>query len=140
MITTSRTPIASEDVLADLTVIDEKAIVKSGAVSLPDLLVRQPGVEIVRYGGPGATASLFLRGTNSGHTLVLVDGVRTASLSTGMSSLETLPLAAIERIEILRGAASMLYGADALGGVIQIFTKKASSKPLSLTADTACGT
>ncbi|MDR2243876.1 MAG: TonB-dependent receptor [Burkholderiales bacterium] len=139
VITTSRTPVAVEDVLADLTVIDEKTIAKSGAVSLPDLLARQPGVEIARYGGPGATASLFLRGANSGHTLVLVDGVRTASLSTGMSSLETLPLAAIERIEILRGAASMLYGADALGGVIQIFTKRASSKPLSLTADTACG-
>ncbi|MDR2173262.1 MAG: TonB-dependent receptor [Burkholderiales bacterium] len=139
VITTSRTPIPSEEALADLTVIDEKTIANSGAASLPDLLARQPGIEIVRYGGHGAASSLFLRGSNSGHTLVLIDGVRTASLSTGMSSLEILPLANIERIEILRGAASMLFGADALGGVVQIFTKSASSKPLSLMADTACG-
>jgi vitamin B12 transporter len=130
----------AEDTLADITVIDEKAIARSGAGSLPDLLARQPGVEIARYGGSGAVASLFLRGTNSGHVLVLIDGVRTASLSTGSSSLETIPLADIEHIEILRGAASMLYGANALGGVVQIFTKKASAKPLSLAADTACGT
>ena len=140
VITTSRTPIPFEDALADLTVINEKAITESGAASLPDLLSRQPGIEIARYGGSGAAAGLFLRGANSGQTLVLIDGVRTASLSTGTSSLEAIPLAAIERIEILRGAASMLYGADALGGVIQIFTKKASSKPLSLAAEVACGT
>jgi vitamin B12 transporter len=140
VITTARTPIPLEDALADLTVIDEKAIAGSGAASLPDLLARQPGIEIGRYGGSGAAASLFLRGTNSGHALVLIDGVRTASLSTGASSLETIPLADVERIEILRGAASMLYGADALGGVIQIFTRKASPKPLSLAADVACGT
>ncbi len=140
VITTSRTSIPFEDALADIMVIDEKTIARSGAASLPDLLARQPGVEIARYGGPGAIASLFLRGTNSGHTLVLIDGVRTASLSTGTSPLEAIPLADIERIEILRGAASMLYGADALGGVIQIFTRKASPKPLSLAADASCGT
>ena len=140
VITTARTPVPLQDAIADITVIDEKTIARSGAESLPDLLARQPGVEIARNGGPGSVSSLFLRGTNSNHVLVLIDGVRTASLSTGASSLEAIPLADIERIEILRGAASMLYGADALGGVVQIFTKKASAKPLSLAADAACGT
>ena len=76
-------------------------------------------------GGPGSTSGVFLRGANRGQTLVLIDGLRVGSSSVGATSLEAIPLDQIERIEILRGPASSLYGADAIGGVIQVFTKRA---------------
>jgi vitamin B12 transporter len=115
-------PIA--DLLADLTVIGADAIERAGAQSLTELLQRQSGVEIVQNGGPGAVSGVFLRGANRGQTLVLVDGVRIASSSAGATSLEAIPLEQVERIEILRGPASSLYGADAIGGVVQVFTRR----------------
>ena len=75
-------------------------------------------------GGPGSTSGAFIRGANRGQTLVLIDGLRVGSSSVGATSLEAIPLDQIERIEILRGPASSLYGADAIGGVIQVFTKR----------------
>ncbi len=117
-------PIA--DVLADITVIGPEEIARSGAQGLADLLQRQPGVEIVQNGGPGAVSGVFLRGANSAQTLVLVDGLRLASSTSGTTALEAIPLDQIERIEILRGPASSLYGADAIGGVIQVFTRRGS--------------
>jgi vitamin B12 transporter len=115
-------PIA--DVLADITVIGPDEIARAGAQSLTELLQRQPGVEISMNGGPGSVSSVFLRGANRGQTLVLVDGIRIASSSAGATSLEAIPLDQIERIEILRGPSSSLYGADAIGGVIQVFTRR----------------
>ncbi len=120
----SAQPIA--DLLADVTVIDADEIMRSGAQSLPQLLQRQPGVEVTINGGPGATSGAFMRGANRGQTLVLIDGLRVGSASVGATSLEAIPLDQIDRIEILRGPASSLYGADAIGGVIQVFTRKAS--------------
>jgi vitamin B12 transporter len=122
--TRSAQPIA--DVLADITLIDADEIARAGAQSLTELLQRQPGVEIVQNGGPGAVSGLFLRGANRGQTLVLIDGVRVASSTAGATSLEAIPLDQIERIEILRGPASSLYGADAIGGVVQVFTRRGS--------------
>ena len=115
------------DVLADITVIGPDEIARAGAQSLAELLQRQPGVEIVMNGGPGSVSSVFLRGANRGQTLVLVDGVRLASSSAGATSLEAIPLDQVERIEILRGPSSSLYGADAIGGVIQVFTRRGTS-------------
>ena len=92
--------------------------------SLAELLQRQPGVEIVQNGGPGSVSGVFLRGANSQQTLLLVDGVRLASATTGATTLSAIPLDQIERIEVLRGPASSLYGADAIGGVIQVFTRR----------------
>jgi vitamin B12 transporter len=112
------------DLLADVTVIGQDEIARSGVQSLAELLQRQPGVEIVQNGGPGSVSGVFLRGANTGQTLVLVDGVRIASSSTGATSLEAIPLDQIEHIEVLRGPASSLYGADAIGGVIQVFTRR----------------
>ena len=123
----SSQPIA--DVLADITVISAEEIARAGAQSLTELLQRQPGVEIIQNGGPGAVAGVFLRGANRGQTLVLIDGLRVASSSAGATSLEAIPLAEIERIEILRGPASSLYGADAIGGVVQVFTRRGSGAP-----------
>ncbi len=128
-VTATRTAQPLTDILADITVIDADEIARAGAVSLVQLLQRQAGVEIVQNGGPAAVSGVFIRGANRGQTLVLVDGQRIGSSSTGATTLEAIPLDAIERIEILRGPASSLYGADAIGGVVQLFTRRATSTP-----------
>jgi vitamin B12 transporter len=127
VVTASRTPQRLIDLVADVTVIDAAAIAQSGAESLAALLQRQPGVEIIQNGGAGATSGIFLRGANAAQTLVLVDGMRVASASSGATALEAIPLEQIERIEILRGPASSLYGADAIGGVVQVFTRRGAN-------------
>ena len=139
-VTASRNPQPIADLLADLTIIDADTILRSGAQSLPQLLQRQPGVEVTIAGGPGATSGAFVRGANPGQTLVLVDGLRVGSSSQGATSLEAIPLDQIERIEILRGPASSLYGADAIGGVIQVFTKQAEGKAFTVNASGGYGT
>ncbi|MGE5172029.1 MAG: TonB-dependent receptor domain-containing protein [Rudaea sp.] len=126
-VTASRSPQRLLDLVADVTLIDARAIARSGVADLPSLLARQPGVEIVQNGGPGATSGVFLRGANAAQTLVLVDGMRVASASSGATALEAIPLGQIDHIEILRGPASSLYGADAIGGVIQIFTRRGAT-------------
>ena len=128
-VTASRMPQRLTDLIADVTLIDADEIRRSGAQSLAELLQRQPGVEIVQNGGPGGTSGVFLRGANAAQTLVLIDGLRVASASSGATALEAIPLDQIERIEILRGPSSSLYGSDAIGGVIQIFTRAASRTP-----------
>jgi vitamin B12 transporter len=112
------------DLLADVTVIDRDEIARAGVQSLAELLQRQPGTEIVQNGGPASVSGVFLRGASTTQTLVLVDGIRLTSSTTGSTALEAIPLDQIERIEVLRGPASSLYGADAIGGVIQVFTRR----------------
>ncbi|UVE17286.1 TonB-dependent receptor [Pseudomonas sp. LS44] len=92
--------------------------------SVAELLERVPGVSVTRTGGVGSLTSVFLRGTSTAQTLVLVDGQRIAAASSGTSSLEFLSPEQIERVEVVRGARSALYGSDAIGGVIQIFTRQ----------------
>lgn len=139
-VTASRTAQPIADLLADLTVIGADEIQRSGAQSLPQLLQRQPGVEVTINGGAGSTSGAFLRGANRGQTLVLIDGLRVGSSSVGATSLEAIPLDQIERIEILRGPASSLYGADAIGGVIQVFTKRAAGAAFAGNASAGYGT
>jgi vitamin B12 transporter len=110
--------------LADVTVITRADIEASGAADLYDVLRTQAGVDLARTGGPGEQTALFLRGTNSNHVLVLVNGVRIASTGTGGVDFSLLPLDAIQRIEIVRGPRAAYWGSDAIGGVIQIFTRK----------------
>lgn len=124
VVTATRTPLAFSSVLSDVVVIDQEIIDRAGPVSLPELLRTHAGVEIAANGGPGQPASVFLRGTNANHVVVLIDGVRVNSATAGTTALENIPLSQIERIEVLRGPASSLYGADAVGGVIQVFTKQ----------------
>src|SRR5699024_10203645 len=88
-----------------------------------DLLRRSPGVTVANQGGPGKLTSISMRGTNSDHVLVLVDGIEYRRATSGQAAIENLPVDQIERIEIVRGPRSSLYGADAIGGVIQIFTR-----------------
>ena len=123
VITATRTPRIVGELLNDVSVVSQEEIARSGQSTLADLLRSIPGVDVGNNGGPGKTTSVFLRGANSAHTLVLVDGMRINSATVGATALEHIPLGQIERIEVLRGPASSLYGADAIGGVIQIFTK-----------------
>ena len=123
-VTATRTPISKNNVIADVTTISPEEIERAGSSSLPELLQRQPGVEISNLGGPGKVSTLSLRGTSSTHSIVLIDGMRVGAATSGFSAIEHIPLSQIEKIEILRGPASSLYGQDAIGGVIQIFTKK----------------
>jgi vitamin B12 transporter len=111
------------DVLADTTVIDRANIESSAASNLIDLLQGQAGLEVTQQGGQGKLSGLFLRGTKTAQTLVIIDGVRIENPLSGGANLEFIPLASIERIEISRGPASSFYGSAAMGGVIQIFTR-----------------
>lgn len=124
VVTATRQSTRVNEQLTDITVIEHEAIEQAGATTLPELLSRQAGVQIVSNGGLGKSSSIFIRGTNAGHTLLLVDGIPLGSATLGSPSLTNLPLSQIERIEILRGPASSLYGSDAIGGVVQIFTKQ----------------
>ncbi|MCF6225920.1 MAG: TonB-dependent receptor [Xanthomonadales bacterium] len=126
LVTASRLEESTTDTLASVSVIDRTAIELSQAPDLLELLRLQTGIDIVRSGPAGTQTSLFMRGTNSNHTLVLIDGVRVNSTNTGSLAWENLPLAQIERIEIVRGPRASFYGADAIGGVIQIFTREAN--------------
>ncbi|MDR1934947.1 MAG: TonB-dependent receptor plug domain-containing protein, partial [Candidatus Accumulibacter sp.] len=111
VVTASRQAARANELLSDVTVIEREEIEKAGpSASVIDLLARQPGLEISANGGPGTSSSVFIRGANSGHTLLLIDGMRISSATTGTPNLSYLPLQQIERIEILRGAASSLYG------------------------------
>ena len=125
VVTATRSKLNLSQVLADTTVLTRADIERQGFGNLADLLSRQGCLEMVRNGNPGTTTSLFLRGASTQHTLLLVDGVRMDTQNgSGGAAWEAIPLAQIERVEIVRGAASGLYGSDAVAGVIQVFTRK----------------
>ena len=123
-VTATRSVIAKENIAADVTTLNAEEILLAGMSTLPELLQRQPGIEISNNGGPGKVSTIGIRGTSSTHTIILIDGVRMNAATSGFTALEHIPLSQIEKIEIVRGAASSIYGQDAIGGVIQIFTKK----------------
>ena len=127
VVTGSREPLNSARLAADVVVIGAEAIRASTADSVADLLRREAGVQLSRNGGPGQTTGLLLRGTSSGQSVVLVDGVRIGSATLGSAALEALALSQVDRIEVLRGPGSSLYGADAVGGVVQIFTRSGAA-------------
>jgi vitamin B12 transporter len=129
LVTAKRMPQRAVDVIADTTVIHADEIARSGAGSVADVLQRQRGIEITRNGSAGAATSVFLRGANSNGVVVLLDGVRIGSATSGVAAWNAIPLGAIERIEVVYGPLSTLYGADAIGGVIQIFTRKGDGAP-----------
>ena len=124
VVTASRTRQALADALPQTTVFDRQAIQDSGASDLASLLSMAPGVQISSSGSFGSTAGLYLRGADSTHTLILIDGVRVDSTSLGAAELAQLQLDQIDRVEIVNGNVSALYGSGAIGGVVQVFTKK----------------
>lgn len=123
LVTATRTAQPASQTLAAVTVITRADIKRLQPRSLADVLSGLPGVSLANAGGLGQQTSLFLRGTNSTHTLVLIDGVRIGSVGAGLAAWAQIPVDQIQRIEIVRGPRSSLYGSDAIGGVIQIFTR-----------------
>lgn len=125
VVTATRTAQPLTDVVADVSIVDRETIEQSGATGLGDVLARLPGIEMGRTGGPGGNTSIFVRGAETRFAAVYIDGVRVDSQAvSGGTTWEAIPLAQIERIEVLRGPAAAVYGSDAVAGVIQIFTKK----------------
>lgn len=115
---------------AAISVFTRQDIERLNPSSVGELLSRVPGVQVIRNGGRGANTSLFIRGTSNAQSLVLIDGVRIGSASSGGAALQYLSVEQIERIEVLRGSRSAMYGADALGGVVQIFTRRGEGEGL----------
>lgn len=123
IVTATRTAQTADESLASVSVISRDDIEQSQAQDVMQLLNLQAGIDVARTGGPGQATSLFMRGTNSNQTLVLIDGVRAASAGLGSFAWQNISLTDIDRIEIVRGPRGSLYGSDAIGGVIQIFTR-----------------
>ena len=124
VVTATRVAQPLTQVLADVSTIHREQLESSGLQSLLDVLSFLPGVQISANGSYRSSSSLFLRGASASQSLLLVNGARMGSATAGSFSLESLPVDRIERIEVLRGAAAAMYGADAVGGVIQIFTRE----------------
>lgn len=124
-VTATRNPAKVSEVVAEVTVIDRAQLDRATGRTLVELLSQAAGLQFASNGGLGKTSSLFIRGLEGRHTLLLVDGVRVGSATVGTPSLDNLPLEAVDRIEIVRGPLSSLYGNGALGGVIQVFTRRA---------------
>src|SRR5690606_1274495 len=141
VVTASRTPQLEKDVIGDVTVIDKADLQKEGQNSVAEILAKQPGIQFSSNGGPQTTTSIFLRGAPSQHTQVLIDGIRINSLTTGVSNWNAIDPALIERIEVVRGASSSLYGSGAMAGVVNIITKKGGEdRPLSAWSNIGYGT
>lgn len=140
IVTANRAPTLANNVLADYVYIGPEEIQQAGQTSLVQLLQRQRGIEITSgVGAGGSGASVFLRGASNGQSIVLIDGVRSDSALNGGPTWESIPLPLIDRIEIIFGPQSSLYGADAIGGVVQIFTKDGDG-PAKVSASTGYGT
>ncbi|HJR74811.1 MAG TPA: TonB-dependent vitamin B12 receptor [Luteimonas sp.] len=124
VVTATRTPQSLANTLASITVIDRERIDRLQPASLPELLRGTPGLTFANTGGAGKITTISLRGAGGQQVLVMVDGVRIGSASAGLTAFQDIPVDQIERIEIVRGPFSSLYGSEALGGVIQIFTRR----------------
>jgi len=124
VVTATRTAQTADKTLAAITIITRGDIERQQAHSMQDILRGLPGIRVSNNGGPGKSTSIFLRGSESDHILVLIDGLKIGSPTLGTTAFEQIPIEQIERIEIVRGPRSSLYGSEAIGGVIQIFTRK----------------
>ncbi len=124
IVTATRYDQTEDDIIPSVSVIDRQDILNLQANSILDVLTLQQGIDVARSGGNGSQTSVFMRGTNSNHTLVLIDGMRVGSSFTGSFAWENLPVSQVERIEIVRGTRVSYYGSDAIGGVINIITRK----------------
>lgn len=125
VVTATRTPVPVSQVVADVTVITREDIERQASGTVVDLLSHVAGFQVARSGGPAADGNVYLRGGETRHIAVLVDGVRLDTQgASGGASWQMLNLAQVERIEIVRGPVSALYGSDAMAGVVQIFTRK----------------
>jgi vitamin B12 transporter len=135
IVSATRLPTPEDEVASSVTLITAADIEAQQARTLPDILQTVPGLNVVQTGGPGGATSIFMRGTNSNHVKILIDGIDVSDPSTPGDTFDLahLLLADIDRIEVLRGPQSGLYGSDAIGGAIYIVTK-AGAGPFKATA------
>lgn len=140
VVTATRAPTPLSNVLADVTVLTREDLDRQPAGAVGDVLQRLGGLQVARNGGPVSATSVFTRGAESRFTAVLVDGMRVDSQATGGASWESMPLAQIDRIEVVRGPASALYGSDAMAGVVQIFTRRGQPGPTEVDVGFGAGT
>jgi vitamin B12 transporter len=131
VVTATRSPTEAAQLAVPVIVLTRAEIERSLAGDVAGLLAAQPGVEVARSGGPGQASAIFVRGTNSNHTTVLVDGVRVNPGTIGGAALQNIQPESIERIELVEGARSSLYGSDAIGGVLNIITRAGAARGLS---------
>jgi vitamin B12 transporter len=124
VVTATRTPTPLDEVLAPVIVIDRSTIERSAAQDVTELLRFHAGLDLGRNGGAGQTTAVFIRGAESNHTLVMVDGVRINPGTIGLAGLQNIPPGMVERIEVVKGPRSALYGTDAIGGVINVITRR----------------
>lgn len=123
VVTAARTTEASEKTLASVHVINREALEKYPSHDLSEVLRFEAGLNVVRLGGFGGQTSIFTRGTESNHTLVMIDGIRLNPTTSSIANIQNLSLSDVDRIEIVKGPLSSLYGSDAIGGTINIITK-----------------
>jgi len=140
VVTATRTETAKNQLASAATVYTRKDIERLQAKTLPELLIGTTGIDMAQSGGYGKDTNIYMRGTNSDHVLVLIDGIKVGSVTSGTTPFQLIPLDQVERVEIIRGPQSSLYGSEAIGGVIQIFTRKGGreDKP-SVTLDAGGG-
>jgi len=138
-VTATRTSVPLSDALASVTVLTRAEIQARQVLSLQDLFEGEAGIQISNNGGLGKASSMFIRGANADQVLVLIDGVRVGSATLGTTLFQYLPIDQISRVEIVRGPLSSLYGSEAMGGVIQIFTGPPKTQGLTVQADAAAG-
>jgi vitamin B12 transporter len=124
VVSATRSPTRADELVSDVVVIERAEIEKSVGRTLPEILARVPGVQFSSNGGLGKSSFVNIRGTESRHTILLIDGVRYGSATLGTPIWDNIPVDMIERIEILKGPASALYGSEGVGGVVQIFMRK----------------
>jgi len=124
VVTATRTAETADETLAPVTVVTRDDIVRRQSRSTIDVLRGLPGVAMANSGGPGRQTDLYLRGTNSNQVLFLIDGFKIGSATTGQAAFQDIPIEEIERVEMVRGPRSSLYGSEAAGGVVQIFTRR----------------
>ncbi|HEY1075329.1 MAG TPA: TonB-dependent receptor [Fontimonas sp.] len=127
VVTATGQPTAIGDTLAPMLILTREQIEQSQALDLAELLRFYAGIELGRSGGVGAQTSIFIRGAESNHTLVLIDGVRVNPATSGGAAVQNIAPDMIERIEIVKGPRAALYGSDAIGGVINVITRGGES-------------
>ena len=134
LVVTATRALTPEPSLRDTVVITREELEDAGPLTLGELLERRAGIELRATGGPGQPESLFVRGAGPAQTLVLIDGLRAGSATAGTTAIEAIPLEMIERVEVVKGPLSSLYGSEAAGGVIQVFTRGKAVPNLFATA------
>ncbi|MBK1703928.1 TonB-dependent vitamin B12 receptor [Halochromatium glycolicum] len=130
VITAARTAQTADEALASVTVVDRAEMDRRQSHTMTDVMRGLPGVDISTNGGLGHNTNIYLRGARPDHTLLLIDGVRIGSASSGFLPWASIPLGLVERVEVVRGPSSSLYGSEAIGGVVQVFTRSGEVGPL----------